>query len=72
MEGLLRAIRGLPASETDATLIRQCTGRSVLPTEPAAEIFCICGRRAGKSQLAALLAVYFACFRTCRKRVVND
>jgi hypothetical protein len=38
---------GLPMSEADADLFRQCTGRSGLPTGPFSEAWLVCGRRAG-------------------------
>lgn len=44
-------------------LFTQCTGRSVAPTGPAREGWLVCGRRAGKSFILALIAVYFATFR---------
>lgn len=63
----LAALFGLPPEDdTAATLIRQCTGRSTLPSTAAREAFCIVGRRGGKSRIAALLAVYLACFRRYR------
>jgi hypothetical protein len=40
-----------------------CTGRTVAPTEQAREAWIIAGRRAGKSRVAAAIAVYLACFR---------
>jgi hypothetical protein len=39
------------------------TGRQAPPATPAREAWAICGRRAGKSRIAALVAVYLACFR---------
>jgi hypothetical protein len=60
---LLVALFGLPASAEQAELIRRCTGRTMVPTTPATELFCIAGRRGGKSRIAALLAVFLACFR---------
>lgn len=60
---LLVALFGLPATPEQAELIQRCTGRSLTPTIPASELFCIVGRRGGKSRIAALLAVFLACFR---------
>ena len=40
------------------------TGRKVAPTKVAREVWAICGRRAGKSIIAALVAVYLT---TCRE-----
>ena len=61
------AILGLPVTDAQADLIRRCTERERTPTQLAREVWIICGRRAGKSQVAALLAVYLACFRTYRR-----
>lgn len=60
---LLVALVGLPATPAQAELIQRCTGRSIVPTTPASELFCVIGRRGGKSRIAALLAVFLACFR---------
>lgn len=60
---LLVALFGLAATPEQAELIRRCTGRTTAPTAPAKELFCIVGRRGGKSRIAALLAVFLACFR---------
>lgn len=56
-------ISGLPLGEDGAALYRQCTGRTIAPTTPAREAWFIVGRRGGKSRIAALWAVYLACFR---------
>jgi phage terminase large subunit-like protein len=58
----VRALFGLAMSDSDRALFAQCTGRA----EPAAgghrEAWLICGRRAGKSFVLALIAVFLACF----------
>ena len=41
----------------------ECTGRRTWPTVSARELWCIVGRRGGKSRIAALFAVDLACFR---------
>jgi hypothetical protein len=46
-----------PLDPTELALFRQCTGRSQPPTEPPAEAWLICGRRAGKSRYAGACAV---------------
>jgi hypothetical protein len=48
----------------DPELIRRITNRSVLPTDGAAEAWIVAGRRAGKSIIMALVAIYAAVFRT--------
>ena len=58
----LRALFGLPMSGTDRKLYKQCTGRDDLPTGGVREAWLICGRRAGKSFVLALIAVFLACF----------
>jgi hypothetical protein len=58
---------GLPLADQRARAIaQQCLGRDQLPTQPAREAWLIVGRRGGKSRIAALLAVFLACFRTYR------
>jgi hypothetical protein len=62
----LAALFGLPMSEAEAELWRQCTGRAALPVATFAEAWLICGRRAGKSFVLALIAVYLAAFKNYR------
>jgi len=59
----LAAVFGLRMTEEHTALYRQHTGRQTSPTEQAREAWVIAGRRAGKSRIAALLAVFVACFR---------
>jgi hypothetical protein len=59
----LKALFALPMTAQDLELYRQCTGRSAAPTIPAREAWTICGRRAGKSRMASVIAVYLAAFR---------
>src|SRR5262249_40156572 len=58
----LAAVYALPMTDTERALFAKHTVRSVLPVESAREVWCIAGRRAGKSRIAALLAVFAACF----------
>jgi hypothetical protein len=58
----LRALFGLPMSATDRKLYQECTGRDDLPNGGVREAWLICGRRAGKSFVLALIAVFLACF----------
>jgi hypothetical protein len=60
----LRALFGLPLTPPELPIYQQCTGRSEAPTAPATEGWLICGRRAGKSFMLALTAVYLACFHS--------
>lgn len=59
----LHALYGLPMGPSDLAVYQRHTGRQTPPTTPAREGWLICGRRAGKSRVAALVAVYAACFR---------
>jgi hypothetical protein len=63
----LRALFGLTLSDRELPLFRECTGRTKPPTTPATEGWLICGRRAGKSFMLALVAVYLAAFHTYRQ-----
>jgi hypothetical protein len=59
----LAAVFGLPMTEAQMELYGRCTGRQQPPTAAAREVWCIAGRRAGKSRIAALLGVFLAAFR---------
>ena len=45
-------------------IYQACTGRTAPPTAASSEAWLICGRRAGKSFMMALIAVFLACFRS--------
>jgi hypothetical protein len=64
---LLAAIFALPMDAAEREVFKKFTNRDDLPTEQVSEAFFICGRRSGKSLIAALIAVYLACFRTYEK-----
>jgi hypothetical protein len=67
-EVFLAAVYGLPiAPGPDLELFRKCTGLEAPPTEQVREIFCVSGRRSGKSRIAALLAVWQGAFRDWRR-----
>lgn len=59
----LAALFGLELPEGGLELYRECSGRERPPAEPAREGWLIVGRRGGKSRIAALVAVFLACFR---------
>lgn len=59
----LAGLFGLPMSEDQARIFREHTKRADLPIEPAREGWLIVGRRGGKSFIAALVAVFLACFK---------
>jgi hypothetical protein len=58
----LRALFGLPLAARELALFRECTGRETPPTAPHSEAWLVCGRRAGKSFILSLCAVYLGCF----------
>jgi len=62
-KAFLAALFALPMTDAQLEIYRNCTGRTKPPAAPFSEVWVCCGRRAGKSLVAALLAVYFACFR---------
>jgi hypothetical protein len=62
----LAALFALPMTPEQLDVYKRCTGRASAPSEPAKEGWLVCGRRAGKSFILALCAVYIACFRDWR------
>jgi len=50
-------------ADAELELYQQHTGREAPLTAPTSEAFAIVGRRGGKSRVAALVAVWLACFR---------
>jgi hypothetical protein len=62
----LSALFALPMTLEQLVTYRACTARSAPPTSPASEAWLVCGRRAGKSFMLALCAVFLACFRDYR------
>jgi hypothetical protein len=63
----LAAAFGLPMTLEQEATYRQCTGRSERPLQPFGEAWLVCGRRAGKSFILALISVFLACFRDYRQ-----
>jgi hypothetical protein len=63
----LRSLFGLPLSDHELPLYRECTGRSKPPTVPATEGWLCCGRRSGKSFMLALTATYLSAFHQYRQ-----
>lgn len=64
---LLRALFGLALSGEELETFRRHTGRQTPPEAPAREAWLVVGRRGGKSLIAALVAVWLACFRDYSK-----
>jgi hypothetical protein len=65
----LAAMFGLPLSEAQAEVFRARTGRARVPEGGFNEAWLVCGKRAGKSFILAVIAVYLACFRDYRKHL---
>ena len=61
---ILKAMFALPFEDGELETFEALTGRTSAPTEAAREVWAICGRRAGKSIMSALVAVYLT---TCRE-----
>lgn len=60
----IAALFGVPMTPEQLATYQACTGRAGAPTQPFTEGWLICGRRAGKSFVLALIAVFLACFRS--------
>jgi hypothetical protein len=59
----LKALYALPMTSAELEVYKSFTGRSKAPTEPFKKAWLICGRRGGKSRIAALVATYNTAFR---------
>ncbi|WP_204353772.1 hypothetical protein [Salinisphaera orenii] len=66
---LLAGFYGLPLDKTEADTFKTLTGRQSAPQSAHDELWLAVGRRGGKSQCAALLAVYEAAFRDYRAQL---
>src|SRR5215208_5380894 len=66
----LTTLFALPMSEDQFALFRRHTGRTEPPVSIFSEAWLICGRRAGKSFILAVVAVFLACFRSCERATV--
>src|SRR6516225_3291222 len=62
----LAALFALPMTPEQLELYRKYTGRTTPPSKPCSEGWLICGRRAGKSFMLSLVAVYLATFKDWR------
>lgn len=63
----IAAVFALPMTDEQLAIYRECTGRKEPPSDTATEAWLICGRRAGKSFVLALVAVFLACFYNYRR-----
>jgi hypothetical protein len=59
----LAALFGLLLDHDQLQLFKQFTGRATAPTSPLREAWLVCGRRAGKSFILSVIAVFLACFK---------
>ncbi len=59
----LKALFGLPMAPAEVEVYQRFTGGTMPPTTAAREAWLVVGRRGGKSRIAALIAVFLACFR---------
>jgi hypothetical protein len=55
-----KVVSGEPLDDREATLFRQCTGRTKLPTGPVAGLHLLIGRRGGKDRFQSAVGVYRA------------
>jgi hypothetical protein len=58
----LAALFALPMTKQELAIYRECTGRTEQPGAQSQEAWLVCGRRAGKSFVLALIAVFLATF----------
>jgi hypothetical protein len=59
---ILKAAFGLPLDATEREVFEKVAGGRAPPTKRCRELWCVAGRRGGKSRMAAALAIYFALF----------
>jgi hypothetical protein len=65
----LAALFALPMTNEQLAFYQNHTGRTTLPTEPLHEAWLICGRRAGKSFVLAVIAIFLAAFKDWRPQL---
>lgn len=66
-QAFLKALFGLRLSKAEMQIFRKHTARNTVPRRGFKEAWLPTGRRAGKSRIAALVAVYLACFKDHRR-----
>lgn len=66
---LLAAFYGLELTDDETAIVHALTGRQDAPKGAFSELWLAIGRRGGKSQIAALIAVYEALFRDHRAKL---
>jgi hypothetical protein len=60
---VLKAAFGLPLADAERATFRKIAGDRSPPGKRVRELWCVVGRRAGKSRMAAALAVFLALFQ---------
>jgi phage terminase large subunit-like protein len=60
---VLKATFGLPLDEDQQSVFASVAGNRPPPTQRVRELWAVCGRRGGKSRMAAALSVYLALFQ---------
>jgi hypothetical protein len=60
---VLRAAFGLELDQDQQQVFAAVAGGRAPPTRRVRELWCVCGRRSGKSRVASALAVFLACFQ---------
>jgi len=58
----LKVLFALPLNADELRLYRQCTGRTLPPSQPFAECFIVAGRRSGKSYIISCVATFIGAF----------
>lgn len=59
---VLKAACGLPLDEAERQTFVTVAGNRAAPTSRVRELWCVAGRRSGKSRMAAAIAIYLALF----------
>jgi hypothetical protein len=59
----LATMFALPMTDAQLEIYKRHTGRTTAPVEPCRQAWVCCGRRGGKSIIAALVSVYLSAFR---------
>jgi len=66
-QAYLKALFGLPMTNTDKKIYKKCTGNRDVPRKESRTSYVLSGRRSGKSKISALIAVYLATYRDWSK-----
>lgn len=62
-----KSVFGIPITDpVELSLFESCTGLTNPRSTRAREVYCIAGRRSGKSWISSIIAVYLACFKDWR------